>query len=151
MNRPVITSFLGIAILFSVSQCHYSHTLSEFRAPDFKNYSQLRWEKDSSVLVFSSNFSASTRDFFLKKGKYVLTFSTEGTSALKESPHLQIRLNGFPIRTMFIADSLQKSSINFEIMKDSLVSIAFEFDNDYSSSTEDRNLFLHMPVSIRTY
>jgi hypothetical protein len=118
---------------------------------DMKDYAQLRWEEDSTVLVFSGNATFPTRPFKLPKGKYTIEFKANGNAAQNVLPHFVIGLGDFVLTDMEVAEGLTSYTFNFELQDTVEFPLQFTFDNDYHDSASDRNVFLHFPVVVKPW
>ena len=118
---------------------------------DMQNFSQLRLENDSTVLVFSGNFTATTDTLYLPKGKYSLRFRAKGTIAAGGLPNLAIEFGKYRFKNFSIKEGLDDYKVNFELFEDTSATIALSFTNDFSSATEDRNIFFYFPLIVSPY
>jgi len=116
-----------------------------------KNYTEQRWEHDSSVLVIAGNSDNPTGNIELKRGKYSLTFSARGSMSRDILPHFVIAYGPYTIREMDIEVELKTYTVNFELPQSVNAPIRFIFDNDFSDSTGDRNIFLNFPIVIKPF
>jgi len=78
-------------------------------------------------------------------------FRADGTIANQELPHLVIRIGGHLIRALVIEEKVHPYTVNFELPAAINEPIQFSFDNDFSSPTEDRNVFLYFPIVIKPF
>lgn len=116
-----------------------------------RDYHQLRWEQDSTVLVMGGNGDFFTRPIQLKKGKYSITFKAEGNIANKELPHFIVRFGKSQIKELYINEKLNGYVLNFELQESVTEPFQFTFDNDYHDASGDRNIFLYYPIIIKPY
>jgi hypothetical protein len=148
-GMPALSSLLFLFFLqwLALSGCN---TQTDHLLPrqQMINYQQYRWEKDSTVLVFSSNFRMGFQPFVLKPGKYSLVFKAHGSIAGGVLPKLMIFMGEETIADQEIAVAEAEYKIRFEAIETIDKPLQFAFTNDYSTGTEDRNVFLHFPVRI---
>jgi len=148
-----LSSFIVVLTVLSLSgiQCKSSDHKTIFTFRDVIDYSRYRWDNDSSILVFSGNLKASLKTVSLKPGRYTITFKAEGNIAQKGLPNFSISFGELKILNQEIKEGINVYKVNFEIQKPMSGSLGFAFTNDYSSPTEDRNIFQHFPVYLNPY
>lgn len=132
-------------ILFT--QCNTSVD-QVFHKEDIIDYSTLRWEQDSTVLVMSGNMKITLRSAHLPPGKYKIQFRAMGNSAAGVLPNLLVRFEDLPVKDQGIAEGLGIYNVRFQTTDSIIAPLQLEFTNDFSNETEDRNIFLHFPVRI---
>ncbi len=134
-----------------LTRCHKRYPVQVLSHKNIDKNTQYRWSKDSAILIFSRKMSVNTLPIPLRAGKYTIVFSAEGTKAENTLPVLGLFLgNGF-ICYQNIEEGLNQYKINFETSSESSDTLLLEFRNDFSSPTENRNIFLHFPVVVQAY
>jgi hypothetical protein len=118
---------------------------------DLLNYSQLRLEEDSTVLVYSSNLTVLSNPIYLSKGKYRMRFKARGTIAAGELPNLAVQFGKYKIKDVTIKEGVNDFSVNFELPESTSGAVGLSFTNDYNSSNEDRNIFFYFPIVVEPY
>jgi hypothetical protein len=146
-RKAVLLFFLTMASF--LLQCARSKELLNYSS--MENYAQQRWEHDSTILVIAGNSENSTRNIALESGKYSMMFMARGSMSREVLPHFVIAYGPFTIKDMEIGVELKTYSVNFELPQSVNAPIRFIFDNDYSDSTGDRNIFLYFPIVIKPF
>lgn len=141
-------SFVAFSFLVS---CNSANSAKILNYSDLLNYTEQRWEQDSSVLVMAGNGEMPSRELTLDKGKYILQFKAMGTSSSNGKPHFVISFRDYKLADLDIETGIKEYAIPFELPRETKGSVAFKFDNDYSDSTGDRNIFLNFPVRISPF
>ena len=139
-----------VFFLFSFG-CNFSDSGYILKYSNMKDFNQLRWEQDSTLLVLAGNMSVLSGPVKLRSGKYVLEFSARGEKANNILPHFVISVGNYIIRDISIAEGDNDYSYKFELPESLEEPLQFTFDNDYNDSTGDRNIYLLFPVIIRRY
>lgn len=116
-----------------------------------EKHTELRWDQDSSILIFSGNSDFSTKPLKLTSGKHTIIFRAKGTSANNALPHFKIILGDFTLKDMEVKEGMNDYAVNFELPKTIESPLRFIFDNDYNDALGDRNIFLFFPVSVLLY
>lgn len=140
-----------LSIAAIISGCNIFSRGYEIGHNDMQNHTQLRWEEDSTVLVFAGNEDLPTIPLQLERGKYSIRFRARGSASAGITPHFVIRLGDYTIKDMHIGVGLNSYQFNFELPERADGSLRFIFDNDHSDETGDRNVFLHYPVLIEPF
>lgn len=122
-----------------------------FTKESIKDYNLYRWNPDSSIIVLSSNMEVPIMPFKLKPGKYIIKFKAEGEPAAGVLPNLSVALGDLYITDKSISTGVNEYAVKFEIQEPMHKPLVLAFTNDYSSATEDRNIYLHVPIAINPY
>jgi hypothetical protein len=147
MNRTGFSALL--AVLF-FAHCNGAGPIV-ISNKDIVDHERLRWENDSSTLVFSNNDSITSHAIGLQAGKYVLRFNAEATSVNNITPHVVVSLGRYLLKDMLLEKGKKEYQLKFELPEKTNAPVRFKFDNDYNDSTGDRNIFIDFPISINPY
>jgi uncharacterized protein YciI len=146
-----ISTRLYLPVLFALFCCGCSGKNYSLKYTDMQDAAHLRWEQDSTVLVFSGNASARTKTISLDKGKYTIRFEAIATAAEKILPHFIIQFGPYRLRDVSMEEGTKLYEYNFELPERVSADIVFTFDNDFANDSGDRNLFIRFPVVIEKY
>jgi hypothetical protein len=151
LSRLCLTGFGYMLFLITGLHCGSSGEKYVLQHNDIQNYREMRWEKDSTLLVMACNTELLTRPLSLKKGKYSLFFKAEGTASKNELPHFVISVGPYIIKDLHIASGTNSYNFKFELPETLDSSLKLTFDNDYLDSVSDRNIFLTYPVIVKSF
>lgn len=137
---------LSVAVI--IAGCNLFARGYDIDRDDMLNHKQLKWEKDSAVLVMDQNQDLETIPLQLEKGKYTIKFRAKGTMAAGTAPHLVIRFGTYIIKDMHVEAGTNNYQFNFELPERVYGGLRLIFDNSHHDETGDRNIYLHFPVKI---
>lgn len=143
-------SIFAFVILSSGVQCSTAEIRHQFTPDEVLDRLQYRWGMDSTVLIFASNMAISLKPVSLAAGKYTLV-SGRMAIALQAPCRNFLAFGRLNIIDQPVSKGINTYTINFEMPEPMTGSFKFEFINDYSSPTGDRNIYLYFPVLVKPY
>jgi hypothetical protein len=152
-SAPVMgmVQLLVFALAIPGLHCGTSKPELVFKHEDMRDFKQLRWEQDSTVLVMGGNGDFFTRPVTLNKGKHSIVFKAEGNIANKVLPHFVVRFGDFLVKELSVKEKVNSYTLNFELLEPLTAPFQFTFDNDYNDASGDRNVFLYYPIVVKPY
>jgi hypothetical protein len=100
-----------------------------------KNYN------DNNMIV-NWGGTVNANPFQLAAGKYVFSIVSKGTPLEGVYPHNNILINGNKIGEFYNTANYSTQYFNFEIPRDTVISLTIQMDNDDRKNNEDRNSFI---------
>lgn len=151
-----LTRFLSpsrlLVLFFLITGIHCGTSWQEvIQHDDMRDFHQLRWEQDSTVLVMAGNGDVFTKPLQLHKGKYTIVFRADGNIADSVLPHFVVRVGNYVVKELSIKEKVNSYTVNFELPESVNEPLQFTFDNDFNNSIQDRNVFLYYPIIIKHY
>jgi hypothetical protein len=140
---------LGLVILANY-QCSPATKDFIITKDSIKDHEKYTWI-DSGVFPFYTNGEISSSPVSIPKGKYRMFFKAYGTKGDSRMPYFTIHIGPYKVSEPFVTETLSPFSIKFELPEHVNGAIRFHYEDDFKSSTEDRNVYLQFPVTIRSY